>query len=104
MGAERAIDFAAIDWVEILPGLRAKVCQGDGRVVRLVEFGGGFEEPGWCEKGHAGYVVSGRLTVRFDDGIVTYETGQGVCIASGDRHRVVQPADQAAVLFLTEPA
>ncbi len=105
MPGHRKIDFAGAAWTEVLPGLRVKAVQEGARTIRLAEFRGGFEEPGWCEKGHVGFVVSGRLTVEFDGSTEIFEAGDALFIASGaaGRHKVRQPAGQDAVLFLTEP-
>ncbi|MCT8974453.1 MULTISPECIES: hypothetical protein [Microbaculum] len=105
MAAYRKIDFDDVAWSEVLPGLRVKAVQEGPRTIRLVEFQGGFVEPGWCEKGHVGFVVSGRLTVEFDSGVEVFEPGQGLFFTpgTGGRHKVRQPDGETAHVFLTEP-
>ena len=81
------IDFAAMAWDAPAPGVRAKVYERGGRRLRLLELSGDFVEPGWCTKGHIGYVLEGRLEIRFGDGPVVFAPGDGLFIPLGEEHR-----------------
>ena len=66
--------------------MRVKECRHEGRLLRLVEYTPGMEAH-WCEQGHTGYVVDGRLEVSFPAETVVFESGDGVVIPSGPEHR-----------------
>ena len=83
---EYKIDFDSLPWVSPLAGVRCKVFQSD-RQVRLVEYGREFEEPGWCTKGHTGYVIEGEFTIEFDGTAVSFGPGDVLHIPAGERHR-----------------
>jgi quercetin dioxygenase-like cupin family protein len=81
------VDFGSMPWDASAPGARAKVYEHGGRRLRLLELGAGFVEPGWCTKGHIGYVLEGRLEIRFGDGVTAFGPGDGLFIPAGDEHR-----------------
>lgn len=95
------IDFDTLDWESSLPGARFKAFRRDGKQLRLLEFTSEFVEPHWCEKPHAGIVLSGVLEVDFQGGVVRYPEGAALLIPPGKGHkaRAVTPV---ARLFLVE--
>ena len=75
------VDFDALPWEDIRPGLRQKV--GDGS--RLVEHGPECIEEEWCVRAHTGYVISGELFLELRDGNeVTLRAGDGIRIPGGE--------------------
>lgn len=70
-------------------GTRSKIFSDGAASLRLVELTPEAEHPGWCETGHAGWVVEGSLEIEFGDGVMHYEAGDGIVIAPGAarRHR-----------------
>jgi quercetin dioxygenase-like cupin family protein len=78
------IDFDALPWQEMRPGVHQKTyCEG-GRQIRLVEFSEAVGEPGWCESGHIGYVLAGRLQIAFREGeTLSYGPGDGIFLPAG---------------------
>lgn len=100
----RAIDFEELDWESPAPGARHKVFRRDGKQLRLVEFTSDFIEPHWCEKGHAGIVLSGELEVEFrHHGTHRYPEGSGLFIQAGPEHgHKARAATPAVRLFLVE--
>lgn len=95
------IPFDTMPWQDKAPGLRVKsVLRGSERI-RLVEFGLDFVEPGWCDTGHVGYVVSGRFQVAFEDGIRAFKAGDGLHIPPDTPHRH-HATDEVATVFLVE--
>jgi quercetin dioxygenase-like cupin family protein len=81
------IDFRSRPWQESASGLRTKShAEGDAQI-RLVEFAKGFVESDWCQRGHIGYVLDGRLEVSFSGKPVVFEAGDGVFIPAGDEHK-----------------
>lgn len=83
------IPFHEIDWQTVGPYCRVKVLSSGQQQLRLVEFQKGFEEEGWCEKGHIGYVVEGSLEIEFPDQTVSAQAGDAILIPGGHptRHR-----------------
>jgi hypothetical protein len=84
------IDFEALPWQEMREGVREKrYCDG-GRQIRIVEFSEAVGEPGWCESGHVGYVLCGRLQIAFREGeTLSYGPGDGIFLPAGsaDAHK-----------------
>jgi hypothetical protein len=97
------IDFASRPWETPLPGLRCKTQRLDGRQLRLVEYARDMP-PHWCERGHVGFVLNGQLELRFDDQTLVYNSGDGVCIPPGAKHRHMARvlSDTASVVFVEE--
>lgn len=85
-GAGYRVDFAAIPWHSALGGMRVKAAVGPDRQLRLVEYTPAMAER-WCELGHLGYVLEGRLEVRFPAAVVLFEPGDGIVIPAGPAHR-----------------
>src|SRR5207249_9422572 len=78
------VEFDALPWQSSLPGARFKVHRDGAKQLRLVEFTSEFVEPGWCEKGHVGFVLSGGLEIDFRGHVVSYPEGSGIFIPPGD--------------------
>lgn len=100
----RQTKFPSQPWEQAAPGLRLKQVEIGGKLLRLLEFSPDYDDQAWCEKGHAGYVVSGRIKFIFDAHEELYEQGDGFFIADGvaARHRShIAPGEQA-VLFIVE--
>ncbi|MEK6258661.1 MAG: cupin domain-containing protein [Planctomycetota bacterium] len=97
--------FDQIEWQSSQPGVRFKVAGDGSRPARLVEFTNEFVEREWCEKGHAGLVLSGELEIDFSGQVVRYPEGSALLIPGGTRHahkaRVLTPVVR---LFLVEEA
>jgi mannose-6-phosphate isomerase-like protein (cupin superfamily) len=47
----------------------------------------GFVEPGWCTRGHVGYILEGQAEVDFDGEIIRFSAGDGVFIPEGEENR-----------------
>lgn len=77
------IDFDSLPWQDGLPGARSKIYREGPKQIRLLELSSDFVEPDWCEKGHAGFVLEGKLEVDFEGHIVVYPEGTGICIPAG---------------------
>ena len=98
------IDFDTIPWSSPLPHLRDKVFECDGRRLRLAEFERGFVEPGWCMRGHIGYVLKGTMEIAFADHTETFKEGDGVFIPPGEpgRHRGEVLTDLVLLVFVED--
>ncbi len=97
------VDSASVPWEAPISGLRCKTLQQGSRQLRVVEYTDAME-PHWCEKGHVGYVLHGRIEIRFDKETVVFEAGDGVFIPPGprDRHEATVLSGTAGIVFLEE--
>jgi ethanolamine utilization protein EutQ (cupin superfamily) len=80
------IDFDSIPWETPMHGVRHKVLKQGDKQLRLVEYTRDLE-PHWCEKGHIGYVLEGRLEIAFDNETLVCNPGDGIFISSGSEHK-----------------
>ena len=79
------VDFSTIPWVSPLPDVRHKLHQVDARTLRLVEYSQ-IMEPHWCERGHIGHIVEGRMKIEFKEESQIFEKDDAVFIPPGARH------------------
>ena len=95
--------FAAMDWESPTPKVRRKLhCVGN-RQLRVVEFAQGLEHPEWCQVGHVGYVLGGRLGLEFENETVELGPGDGFVVPDGraSQHRPI-PRTSHVLLLLSE--
>ncbi len=85
-------------------GVNLKEYQGSKYKLRLVEFTEDFVEEDWCQKGHVGYVLEGRMSIDFDGEILTYEAGDGIYINSGseEKHKAIIAKGELVLMVLVE--
>jgi hypothetical protein len=79
------VDFDSMAWESPMPGVRQKVYRFESRILRLVEYSRGMA-PHWCERGHIGHVVQGRISIEFLQGVELFDSGDAVFIPSGPEH------------------
>lgn len=97
------VDFDSLPWQDLRDGVRHKVyCEG-GRQIRLVDFSQVMGEPGWCERGHIGYVLAGSLDIAIRDGEThSYKAGDGIFLPAGSEHAHhglnIQPGTQLLMI------
>ena len=80
------IDFRSMPWTSNMDGVRQKTFKFNGRQIRLVEYSRTMPAH-WCEKGHAGYMLSGEMEVQFENETHKYSAGDGICLPSGPQHK-----------------
>jgi hypothetical protein len=73
-------------WSSPVKGVRHKEQSIGDRKLRLVEYSEEME-PHWCERGHTGCILDGRIEIEFKDGVQTFKTGDGVSIPGGPEHK-----------------
>jgi len=97
------IDFKEIPWESPMKGVRAKRFVHEGRQLRLVEYTPEMEAH-WCENGHFGRIIEGKLEIEFGNEKVIYEAGDGVFIPSGknDRHKGRALTPVVKVIFVED--
>ncbi len=81
-----SIIFDQMEWESPQPGMRCKVFRQESTQLRLVEFSDAFVEAQWCEKGHAGLVLSGELEIDFSGRVVRFPEGSALLIPAGAPH------------------
>jgi quercetin dioxygenase-like cupin family protein len=96
-------DFDELPWEHVMEGVRHKLSVRDGVRLRVVEYGKTMP-PHWCEKGHFGFVIDGRMEIEYDGERVVYGPGDGVYIPDGPahRHRARVLSEKAVVFFVEE--
>jgi len=97
------VEFKSIPWVSQTEGMRQRSYRAGSRQLRLVEYSKDMP-PHWCEKGHFGYVLDGRIEIKFDKEVHTYFPGDGIFLPSGQAHRHVARAltDTVTVIFVED--
>ena len=97
------VDFKGIFWEKPIRGMRCKIKKREGKQLRLVEYSRDMEAH-WCEKGHIGFVLEGKLEIRFDRETCLYVPGDGVFIPSGKEHRHmgIVKTDKVKVIFVED--
>lgn len=97
------MDFESISWEFPMQGIRQKVARHGSRRVRLVEYSKDMK-PHWCERGHYGYILTGRFEIEFDSGISVFDAGDGVLIPDGaeHRHRAKVLSDAVRAVFVED--
>jgi len=95
------LSFADVPWQQSGPNCRIKEIVRGQQQLRLVEFQRGYEEDGWCEKGHIGYVLEGTLDIEFPEKTVRTKAGDGVWIPGGHdtRHRAHVVGESAQLIL-----
>jgi quercetin dioxygenase-like cupin family protein len=97
------IDFESVPWEWPMNGVRQKAVTDGGNRVRLVEYSKAMPLH-WCEKGHYGYILQGRLEIELGEGIRIFEEGDGVFIPDGGqhKHRARVLSDVVRVVFVED--
>ncbi len=97
------IDFKKIPWESPMEGMRQKCYRSGNRQLRVVEYSKHLP-PHWCEKGHIGYVLEGKMELRFENGVQTFGPGDGIFIPAGseNRHSAAILADKVTIFFLED--
>src|SRR4051794_9333898 len=83
------IDFSAVAPVAHDTGVSDREVDLDGTRWAQVEYAPGSGRADWCDTPHAGVVLSGVLTYRFEDGREPLELGpgDGFALPAQPRHR-----------------
>ena len=84
---EYQVDFKTMLWKTPADGVRFKAFEQDGRKLRLAEFTKEFVEADWCTKGHIGYVLEGRMEIKFNGKVIMFGPGDGLFIPVGEKHK-----------------
>lgn len=86
MPIQYKVDFSGLEWKSPMDGVRDKHLDQDGVRLRLVEYSKTMQAH-WCERGHCGYLIAGRMEVEFTGETITYNAGDAIFIPDGPDHR-----------------
>jgi len=99
-----AIEFSRVDWVEDVPGIRAREMHVEGHRWAIVVYATKAKRQEWCFDGHAGFVISGAIEYEFEDGGSPLTVGEGdaFVLSTGRAHRGTNVAEQATRVFVID--
>ncbi len=99
------VDFESMPWNTATTGVRTKIFKQSGKQIRIVEFSKEFVEPGWCTKGHIGYVLEGEVEIDFSGEFLFLKSGDGFFITVGEKHKhMARAVTDSATMLLIEDA
>ncbi len=90
-------NFTDIPWAQGAHPLEQKKVADGG--MTLLQFEPGFDDPNWCERSHALFVVQGTLHLEFESETVALEAGAGIWIDPGTPHRASVRRGAPAIVF-----
>jgi ethanolamine utilization protein EutQ (cupin superfamily) len=101
MTVQYKVDFNTLEWESLMEGVRHKYIDQNNLRIRLVEYSRGMP-PHWCEKGHYGYLIEGKLEIEYENARIMYNQGDGIFIPDGPeyKHRGRVLSERALVFFL----
>lgn len=101
MTSQYKADFSGLEWEHPMEGVKHKYFDRDNLRLRLVEYSKNMT-PHWCEKGHYGYVIEGRMEIEYENDRVMYNSGDGIFIPDGPehKHRGRVLSDKAVIFFV----
>ena len=99
----KRVDFSKLRWETPVPGIRYKIYRQGDKQIRFVELKSGFVESDWCTRGHIGYILKGKLKVKFVDKSLIFNYGDAFSIPAGrkSKHKAY-PLTSLVRLFLVE--
>ena len=86
MTVQYRVEFDKLEWESPFEGVRHKYIDQNNLRMRLVEYSKEML-PHWCEKGHYGYVIEGRIEIEYENTKIIYKPGDGIFIPDGPDHR-----------------
>jgi quercetin dioxygenase-like cupin family protein len=66
----------------------------------MIRFAPGFADPNWCGRAHVGLVLSGTLTMEFEEGAESYREGEAFVLTAGTRHRAANRGPDEVTVFI----
>jgi len=101
---QHKVDFHQLKWESPLPGVRHKYLIQNDVKLRLVEYTPDMPAH-WCENGHYGYLLEGKMEIEYADEKIIYQPGEGLFIPDGEPHRHrAWVLTKKAVVFFVEKA
>ena len=93
-----------MNWESLAPGDRHKAYVEGNQRIRLVEVSDEHVAEDWCDKGHIGYVLEGRISIDFNGRTITFNEGDGIFIPKGEenRHKAKVAKGEKVLMILFE--
>jgi quercetin dioxygenase-like cupin family protein len=99
---QRKVDFNKLEWESPLPGIKQKFLIQNDLKLRLVEYTPDMPLH-WCEKGHYGLLLEGKMEVEYVDEKIIYKSGDGFFIPDAEAHRhQARVLSEKALVFFVE--
>ena len=101
MKVQYKAEFNKLEWESPIKGVRHKCIEQNDFRIRLVEYS--KEMPlHWCEKGHYGYLIEGKMEIEYGNEKIIYSKGDGIFIPDGSdhKHRGKALTEKALVFFI----
>jgi quercetin dioxygenase-like cupin family protein len=94
-------EFDKIPWQSPMKGIKHKYFDQNGIRLRLVEYSKDMPAH-WCEKGHLGYLIEGKMEMEFENSKEIYSAGDGIFLPNGSehKHKGILLSDKALVFFV----
>jgi quercetin dioxygenase-like cupin family protein len=104
MSPPRVFELSAVEPVSHDPGVQDHEADVDGVRWALVEYSPGAGRRDWCDTPHVGYVISGTIAYRFEDGrdALVVSAGEAFSLPASPRHRGTNEGGEPARLFLID--
>jgi len=98
---QHKVDFNQLKWESPLPGVRHKFLAQNHVKLRLVEYTPDMPLH-WCQKGHYGYLLEGKMEVEYTFEKIIYQAGDGIFIPDGEQyqHRARVLTSKVLVFFM----
>lgn len=95
------VPLSSLDWESPLEGIHQKIITEGRKKLKLVEYYPTMPLH-WCERGHLGYVLEGRLEIEFVSSTLVFSQGDCIVIPDGSehRHRAKPLSDVVRVVFV----
>ncbi len=69
-----------------MDGVKCKTYKYENKQLRFIEYTRGMP-PHWCEKGHFGLILEGKLEIKYSNEKIIFKEGDGVFIPDGAEHK-----------------
>jgi quercetin dioxygenase-like cupin family protein len=93
-------EFDKIPWQTPMIGMRHKFIDQNGIRLRLVEYSKDMPAH-WCEKGHFGYLIEGKMEIEFENLKEIYKAGDGIFLPNGPGHKHTGKVSSVRLKLLT---
>jgi mannose-6-phosphate isomerase-like protein (cupin superfamily) len=94
------VDFAKIEWVSPGKGIRFKIFEKEGKILRLMELSDTYCDSEWCTHGHISYIIDGQFNVKFESHTENFAKGDTVFIPAGEEHKHIASVPKGKHLIM----
>jgi quercetin dioxygenase-like cupin family protein len=83
---QHKINFDNIEWEHPIKGVKYKKYIHNNKQMRLIKYTKEMP-PHWCETGHYGLILEGKMEIEYPNEKIIYKKGDGVFIPDGAEHK-----------------